>query len=257
MASNYEHRVVAFLDIMGFSEMVNSSMETDASPEAISRILELIHGFVRDMFADMQGHLPEKYDDPSLSFKATMFSDSIVMSVADKHKDTQAGGMPYVAVALATSVLAYDLLALGVFCRGGIAVGKLIHDENVFGPALIEAYRLETRQAVVPRILFSPYVGGVWERVKDSPMFDWLKWVLRRDEDGKPFLNVLETPLHVFNNRVQHLGLIRNQLLHRLTSKEKIDVRFKTIWYIRYFNQIVATEHPDLLIPLEEYSPAS
>jgi hypothetical protein len=51
--------------------------------------------------------------------------------------------------------LSFELLCLGYFVRGAIALGKLYHDdEMVFGDALVRAYELETSVARFPRILF-------------------------------------------------------------------------------------------------------
>lgn len=43
---------------------------------------------------------------------------------------------------------------IDVLVRGGIARGQLIHDRiMVVGPAMIEAYRLESKEAFYPRII--------------------------------------------------------------------------------------------------------
>ncbi|HTG56249.1 MAG TPA: hypothetical protein VL943_08285, partial [Niabella sp.] len=46
---------------------------------------------------------------------------------------------------------------LGMMIRGGITIGDLIHEENgaLFGPAMNEAYRLESNSAIYPRVVIS------------------------------------------------------------------------------------------------------
>jgi len=46
---------------------------------------------------------------------------------------------------------------LRMFMRGGITIGKLIHEENgaLFGPAMNEAYLLESKCAIYPRVVIS------------------------------------------------------------------------------------------------------
>jgi len=56
-----------------------------------------------------------------------------------------------------TCALCLDLLRQGVLTRGGITKGLLYHSSNIaFGPALIEAYRLESEVAVYPRVVLDP-----------------------------------------------------------------------------------------------------
>jgi hypothetical protein len=46
---------------------------------------------------------------------------------------------------------------LGMMIRGGIALGGLVHEEGgaLFGPAMNEAYHLESKSAVYPRVVIS------------------------------------------------------------------------------------------------------
>lgn len=52
--------------------------------------------------------------------------------------------------------LAASALRLELLVRGGICRGKLVHNADfILGPALIEAYRLESQTAIYPRIIVS------------------------------------------------------------------------------------------------------
>src|SRR5438105_1445070 len=47
-------------------------------------------------------------------------------------------------------------LDIGMLVRGGVTIGKLYHSGGVvFGEALVDAYRLESRVAIYPRIAVS------------------------------------------------------------------------------------------------------
>ena len=51
-----------------------------------------------------------------------------------------------------------------VIVRGGIARGGLIHDkEMVVGPAMVDAYLLESKKAVYPRIIISEELKNEFE----------------------------------------------------------------------------------------------
>jgi len=91
---------------------------------------------------------------------------------------------------------------LGVFVRRGISIGPLYHDTNVvFGPALVEAYKLESRIAKFPRILVSDQVytasqnGIVHFPDQGSSAVYRPCDFLRRDSDRQYHLDCLTTAL--------------------------------------------------------------
>jgi hypothetical protein len=46
------------------------------------------------------------------------------------------------------------LIGYEILLRGGIVVGKLLHENNImFGPAFNQAYDLESKSALYPRIV--------------------------------------------------------------------------------------------------------
>ena len=56
----------------------------------------------------------------------------------------------------------YNFILEDIFIRGAIAQSELYMDENtVIGPALVEAYNLESEFAVYPRIILSKDVTDI------------------------------------------------------------------------------------------------
>jgi len=52
--------------------------------------------------------------------------------------------------------IAAEALKIGLLVRGGLTIGKLYHSDGVaFGEAMVDAYRLESRVAIYPRIAVS------------------------------------------------------------------------------------------------------
>lgn len=137
MAENiYENRAVAFLDILGFSDVImRGGSETEIS----------------QLFGALKKRA-EEVDGLSLSgrMQLSVFSDSIVVS------EEYLGGFGAERIAGYATYLATEILARGFLVRGGVCVGPLYHrDGTVFGPALIEAYNMESRTAIYPRIIVS------------------------------------------------------------------------------------------------------
>ncbi|MDI3311811.1 MAG: hypothetical protein QJR05_10360 [Thermoanaerobacterium sp.] len=132
----YEERIIAFIDILGFKNLVNDEFKC----EDIGAILKLPYLLRQDYVVKM------------LKIKGVMMtsiSDSLVLSIRLK----ESGAMNKITKLL--SVFTQVLLSqYNLLLRGGIAVGKIYHDnEIVYGPGLVKAYELENKIAVYPRIV--------------------------------------------------------------------------------------------------------
>src|SRR5947207_13388238 len=91
------------------------------------------------------------------------------------------------------SRLQLGLLATGIFTRGGIAKGRLHHtDKVVFGPAMLEAYRLESSISRFPRVLvdegthldYRSLTFAQYGKALQAPK-------LQLSDDGPPFVDFL------------------------------------------------------------------
>lgn len=142
----YEDRVVAFIDIIGFKELVEASAKVTSSPnqklDRILKVLNIINMRMRD-----ESDSPDK--------RVTAFSDNVVVSYA--------AATTSAAFYLIEDIQALfiELAAEGVWIRGGIAVGKLYHKSGAFdgggdvvvGPAQIKAHHLESKVANYGRVI--------------------------------------------------------------------------------------------------------
>lgn len=138
-----EGRSVAFLDILGFREHVKRSQKPDHFPTLLAALRRVRS--VGDTWSTLVGQ--EGVPPEELDFRSHTFSDSIVLS---------GRGKMVAPLFFAVAYLAMALLKDGIYFRGGISVGALYHDESiVFGPALIEAYELESKAAKYPRVLLT------------------------------------------------------------------------------------------------------
>jgi hypothetical protein len=115
--------------------------------------------------------------------RTTYFSDNIGASIVIAGLDAkqQQRAVCQLLRLLAGVQLSY-LQEFAILCRGGVAIGKCFHNENVlFGPALVEAYVLE-QTAHSPRIALSAdvaalAVGDVVPLLAPEPLLN---------RDGKP-----------------------------------------------------------------------
>jgi hypothetical protein len=176
--STYAHRVVAFIDILGFKELIFRGREAE-----VFAALKLAK-------ESETGHF---HNAPEM--RLTAFSDSIVIS------DKVGEGFGYPRLLHFTSYLIWQLLEVGVLTRGGIGHGHLHHENGiVFGPALIEAYELESKQAIYPRVLVPDSVRDAHLRYEIATRGEMTRvpadGIFRRDFDGNLHLHVLSPWSH-------------------------------------------------------------
>ena len=142
---NYQLRFILFLDIIGFTEIINSTVDSEniEKEQETSRLLQV---FEEIKTIEAKPKIRENWE-------VTMFSDSIVLSFLE-NDDRSISKFLFDVHRLFTK-----LLQLKIFFRGGISHGLLYHDKNVvFGPALISAYRLESTAAIYPRVIIEQHV---------------------------------------------------------------------------------------------------
>lgn len=205
LAVTYKERIVAFIDILGFSVLINRSISDHESFANISKIAN----FVRDIVKEQEEKL--KANSHSFYLHVSFISDSIVISVDAPNSATDPQFWHILKFA---GGIGLSLLAIGVTCRGSIVMGQIFHHrepnfDTVIGPALVKAYELEKSIAIYPRIVVDRLVYELWneyleaerEEVKDT----W-KEVLKHDQDGERFINIFH---HTFISAAKHLFLYR------------------------------------------------
>ena len=131
----YEKRIVAFLDILGFSAMIEDSRTDTLLRKKIKQATEIIR---------------EVADSEEGEQAVSTFSDSAVIS----YPLNKYSSLFFLLIDIIH--LQLRLGALGIMVRGGIAIGDCFHNGSIiFGPAMNEAYRLESEMARWPRVVIS------------------------------------------------------------------------------------------------------
>lgn len=168
----YQNRVTAFIDILGFRNIVSQTVDNDELCEKIFKVLHamtsenisngLFGAITPDVPADQLAEVLEvtKLFSQALkgqsSIQVTHFSDSIVISVGMDND------MNVMSVFEFLGKLIYQLWhEFNILIRGAVTTGKLIHEENgaLFGPAMVGAYDLETNLAKHPRIIIDEFTS--------------------------------------------------------------------------------------------------
>lgn len=132
-----DYHFLAFLDILGYSNMVKSDLEGPAGEEKYFQKLLQLHKETNSL----------RYDN--LDFTLIQFSDSIIISAPYKPET-------FHAFSKLIAEYQYKLLLNGIPIRGGITYGKHFYQEDfLFSSALIDAYGIESKLARFPRVILS------------------------------------------------------------------------------------------------------
>lgn len=234
---SYKQRYVAFLDLMGFKNLVNQSAEDQAVLNNINRALSYIGRMQHDNY---NGMMPMA----DLGKQVTAFSDSIVIS----YDALMPGGGFHVLMDLV--YICNDLLGIGIPVRGGVTVGQLIHDEQkCFGPAMVEAYLMESEKAHVPRIIINENVikydlsrPGEANTVKYEA--EYLKSIIKKDPgDGLLFLdymkqwNDFDEP-EIYDNYITRTREFIIRCLNMYAHNDRLYPKYE--WLKWYYNETVS-----------------
>jgi len=210
--NKYEKRVVAFVDILGFANILNKTQtKTKAGKPKDNEpyIQKLYSAFLR--IADLMG-VEEQPDDAAQSRMVTQFSDSIVISFK---VEESADEFRYLLEELL--FLHIDLLRQGILIRGGISYGQLVHTEKVlFGPAMVHAYRVESLAANSPRIILPKSLTDLTAEQSEMIKKQTLKLedLLTLDEDDFYYLDYFDKcqkpELGLFVNDEEYITHLEN-----------------------------------------------
>lgn len=213
----YEDRVVAFIDILGFSELVKHS---ESNNDLINYILEALHEM------DSMKRLKSEEDEEIGQCEIAVFSDTIVLSYKADFLHLLTFSVIYLQAILLTK---------GILVRGGISQGKLYHRDNIiFGPALIDAYLLESSSAKYPRVVID---GKLIERITGT--------LFIKDFDGLDMVDTLGNHFIWSHweviNEINILETAKAVIEKKINESVNSDVKEKYQWLKQYYNSVVSS----------------
>jgi hypothetical protein len=248
--ASYTERYCAFIDILGFSGLISDLDRGKVSVAEIHRVLSAIH-------ARPNAARPQHAD-----LRSQSISDAVALSAAPN-----AAGFD--AICTAAEELSRRLLRSGYFARGGMTKGRLYHDHStVFGPALVEAYRLESQIAKFPRIVIPRAVAadGTGYAQEGTHWKNYFDDRFVQANDGPFFLHILRDhsrlvrklakgPSKTSGNDDAPLALLRamrTAIQKRFDEASDNPEHFQKIaWFVGYWNSNVGagTEGLEAIAP--------
>src|SRR5690606_18352277 len=124
---NYQDRVVVFIDILGFKELLNETVDKEGNDntEGINKLTQAYKS-IRDVWDLDKVTSNSKILKKTLiqSKQISIFSDCIVISFPAKEKSE----IFYTLLEVKWMIL--RLISQGILCRGAISYGKLLHNSK-------------------------------------------------------------------------------------------------------------------------------
>lgn len=243
---SYEERVIAFLDILGFKEIVRNN-----GLDEIKSLFQVVFGSddARSIFhlsAEIKDDDKRNYNAVLEQIEIRVISDSIIISVPNNSNE---------ALAVVVDVCYYlqcELLSLEnpVYLRGAIDIGDLYFDERlVFGKGLIDAYLAQEHYAIYPRIIFT-------EKVKEDQLlsFGEENSKVLKDDDSYYYIDYIRhyisatttDELHADSKYQKFKKSISNNLYHYSDPR----IREKYLWLEKQldtYEAVIRAKHEGVL----------
>jgi len=243
-AHKYEEQFTAFIDLLGFSQFSKGTDEmTRLKVLAFLISLTSLRGEF-DIKSTTEGSGTQTYLKPAVS----TFSDHIVISYPlDKIAANTGSDESMTALHVLHNFnqlltrIASAALSIGFLIRGGATIGKLHHSGGVvFGEALVEAYQIESRTSVYPRVVLSSKIYG-----REA----WMKFggiAIRKGNDGLYFFDHFSTlvlssalPGEKWQENMiawfEHVVALTSENLRSLEEQGKLTELSKWAWFAHEF----------------------
>jgi len=220
----YPEKYVAFLDILGFSDLVERA---DEDPELRKGLAEVLH-----IFQTTCG------SNPATGTRVTQFSDSLVITA----NRTEQG---LYSILHGCEWLTMNLIQYAVLLRGGVAVGRVSHEAHIlFGMGVNRAYQFE-KSGGPPRIGLA---AEVMADLSGYPNFiDSAAWTTDPQSE-EPILNTLRQ-VEYYDAVPRAGGIVWDRTARHIAELIKANAeddamaegaRKKWTWLQAYWNRAVA-----------------
>jgi hypothetical protein len=241
----YEDRVVAFIDILGFKQLVSGTLSGN-DLDNVDKIQDLIDAYDSiNQILFPENFVDEFIDIPRRNRNVSIFSDAIAISFKVESDSEVFDTLDDI------KLIIMSLVDHGILCRGGIVRGKLIHtDDYIFGPALVEAYTLESEVAVYPRVILDREIVDIGIKYKSdrnshSQELDSISSLLEIDSDGFYYMDYffkaaaeMYSP-EDFPYYLNQLSSLIRSGLQASSHHSKANLRGKFYWMRERYNQMV------------------
>jgi hypothetical protein len=227
--------LVAFIDVLGFSQISTSCPAMEDS----QRVLDRIAAAIDDSRSFVRQTIPGGNSELGRRWATKFFSDNLAFGYPFDEESADDASVGWFIIRCAQR---YQLKMTmnGFFVRGALTRGPVcLTDEIIFGSALIECYQLESKTSIVPRIvLAAPLQEMLIEsyRANTDRSEQPGTGAICRDVDGWWFVNYLDSARDARGVQWELIEQHKKSVLESLSHTTRHDVLPKYGWACRYHN---------------------
>jgi hypothetical protein len=238
----YRPSLVSYFDVLGMKELLTAA-GTDANK--VANVLDIARRF----------STPDRGASENFGWKFINFSDlvlRIVPILSDANQQVRLGLVFHELIDLA--YIQVNLAGRGVLIRGALTIGRIAAEHGlVFGPALANAYILESKKAVFPRIIVDDkaltalreipllrahnykeemgYIGGLIRQDSDGVWFvDYLGYLLENADDNYEYAEFLQVHKSLVNKQLSEARKLDGRTHEGKSRRQKAE------WLKSYHN---------------------
>jgi len=181
---DYEKKLILFIDLLGFKKyIIDKTQDRRDNEFNIQRFINLIEAIRDDFCLDADTNLNQRIRSGLFADSIiTQFSDSIILSTKYRVKSQLE------AIMIDIINLICNGIYFGFIFRGALTYGNIIHNNRyLFGPGFIDAYEMESKRAIYPRVIID---HRLLEENGDYLESEMLKKILIKDDDNEYYLDM-------------------------------------------------------------------
>jgi len=231
---SYINSYVAYLDILGFKEIIRQRSEKD-----IKNIYDEIR-FIASIYCETD--LFDLSNEVRKNLNISFLSDSIIINIPKN--------IPYAFSGLVAFCLNVQFKLIGlkklVLIRGAISQGNFFryYDSKtgaviIFGDSVVDTHRLEDREAVYPRIILDETLNKLALNELSGGNLSILKNFIKKDEDNYFILDYMKMRMDFGNDINTKCTQIKEYIQSELIKQTDEKILHKLEWLKKYFNSTI------------------
>jgi len=225
-----DEHLLFYVDLLGTKSTIDDPDETKI--QGLEDLLKDIAALRSPFVLKSEERVEDQVYALTIKPEVSTFSDHIVLSLpVAALREVMAENYIFLGVRLISDEigkLAVQASKLDLLIRGGATIGKLHHHNGVvLGKALVEAYELESRIAIYPRIAVSGKLALSYCAGGKHPPF-------LAGEDGIKHANYIETMLLVNGEPPKYLAQLRSKVAKNIAAFEangRLNEMAKWSWF--------------------------
>lgn len=218
----YEKKFIAFIDILGFKQLIDGIENESKTHKADFEKVKSILNFLNEESIESNGqHDLPVYEETVNGLLEKELGNPIITYVSDCVIISTDGTFDgFKSLCNKITKLSTDLAADGIFIRGALVYGNIYHHGRIlFGSGYVQAYLLEENKSINPRVIIDESVSTFLKEYNGQfPLND--AGIKKDEEDGLRYLRLFPRNYSPFycGPWLDYLLRVKSHILYHLNT---------------------------------------